>query len=359
MKKRNGIISLWKFIFAVVIVLFHTKAFYTNNNIPVFKYGYIACEFFFIVSGFYFAKSVINEKYNNKIVGKETINFILKKLKVLFPYILITFIIDMIIRIIFLKLNLDTIINSIWNLLLLREIGIKAPLVLWQLWFITSMLISMLIIYPIFKKYKENYIYIASPLIVLFILGYLSKIKVGLDFSYEEWILFTRSGMFRGFAEINIGMIIYLIHTRLKNINYTNVFNIFITILSHLLLIGVLVATTFISRSPRYDYVYLLAIVLAILIMVSEKTLDYKLLSNKFNYYLEKISLPMFITHTLFYDVFMHIKRLSTINPMIRSSLVLLCTIIFSIFLKLIIDMFIKHEVISKIKNRCIIDNRK
>ena len=60
-EKRNGIISLWKFLFAIVIAFFHCSQFYQDIKNPFFPGGYIAVEFFFIVSGFYLAKKGLKE----------------------------------------------------------------------------------------------------------------------------------------------------------------------------------------------------------------------------------------------------------------------------------------------------------
>lgn len=58
--KHNGIISLWKFIFCIVIIGFHLNAIqhYKNTNFG-FLYGSIAVEFFFIVSGYLLAKKAL------------------------------------------------------------------------------------------------------------------------------------------------------------------------------------------------------------------------------------------------------------------------------------------------------------
>ena len=50
-KLHNGEISILKFLFALLILAFHLGGFYDK-----FNYGYIGVEFFFIVSGFFFAK---------------------------------------------------------------------------------------------------------------------------------------------------------------------------------------------------------------------------------------------------------------------------------------------------------------
>ena len=60
-KKHNGIISLWKFIFSLVIMIYHAKIFFPEENIPIFRGGYIGVEFFFLVSGFFLAKKALKD----------------------------------------------------------------------------------------------------------------------------------------------------------------------------------------------------------------------------------------------------------------------------------------------------------
>ena len=77
--KHNGIISLWKFIFAIVIVLFHSNSYFSPEKRLFMSGGYIGVEFFFIVSGFYLAKNIQNEnKSSNNNIGLETIKYIWK-----------------------------------------------------------------------------------------------------------------------------------------------------------------------------------------------------------------------------------------------------------------------------------------
>ncbi|MBR5278787.1 MAG: hypothetical protein IKU23_05945, partial [Clostridia bacterium] len=86
--KRNGTIDLLKFAFTVMVMLYHTGY--------CFKGGYIAVDFFFIVSGFLMAKSMKISVNNGVAAGTDTVNFILRKAKGIFPFYisawLITFI---------------------------------------------------------------------------------------------------------------------------------------------------------------------------------------------------------------------------------------------------------------------------
>lgn len=350
-EKHNGIISVWKFLFALVIAFFHGSQFYGDQRNPFFYGGYIAVEFFFIVSGFYFAKAVLKEEYKKETIGTDTINFMKKKLKSLFPYILIAYIIAIVFRTKYgSPLELNQIANSIWNLLLLREVGFRSILLLPQLWYLTAMLASMFILYPIVKKYKENFILIISPIIIVLGLGYLSYNWLSLDHAYQIWNGFTRTGMLRGMIEINIGMVICVINQRMKNVEYTLLGKIVITILGESLLLIVLVIVNYLDAPKYYDYIMLFFITIAILILVSGKTLEYEILSQKPFYYLEKLSLPIFINHVLFINIIDLVSPLSRIKPINQSILAVICTLLFSIIEQKMIENSKKSEVGKKLK---------
>ena len=299
--KHNGAISLWKFIFCLVIALYHAKPLFPNGEIPFLKGGYIAVEFFFIVSGFFFAKHVLKEEYNKETIGKESFEFIWKKIKSFLPYLILVIPATAIYKwstdSSFTTINL---INSIWNVLLIKQFGFEGPVITGALWYLSVMLMSMFILYPIVKKYKENFIYIASPILAIFILGFLSHFKVSINNYYVDWVGFVFPGTLRGFAELNIGMFMYLVNQRLKDIDYTVFAKLILTLIPHALLIFVLYIISYINKYDHYDYVMFLMIILATQIMLSRKTYDYKLLSNKFTRFLEKISMPVYINHNFF-----------------------------------------------------------
>ncbi len=343
-KKHNGIISLWKFIFCIVIAIFHSKALFPDRTVPIFNSGYIGVEFFFLVSGFYFAKHVLKEKYDKNTIGEETTGFILKKFKHFLPYIIIVVSATALIYLKYYKpFNINKLVNSIWNILLLRQFGFNGPLVIGALWYLPVMLMSMFISYPLVKKYGKNYILIVSPLIAIFGLGYLFKTYGTLDQFHKVWTGLVFTGTIRGFAEINIGMIMYLVKEKLQNIQYTTFAKIILTIMSHGLLLFILLLISMKNTYLRYDYVLLIMIIIAIQIMVSEKTYDFKLLSNKYTSYLEKISMPIFINHQLFISAFEYVPSLNTLSTSLKVAIYISSFLIFSI---------IEYELIEFLKKK-------
>lgn len=68
-KKRNGKIDFLKFIMSLIVITYHFGNAVNYEN-EWFCKGYIAVEFFFIVSGFLFAKSLAKyeESDRDKII---------------------------------------------------------------------------------------------------------------------------------------------------------------------------------------------------------------------------------------------------------------------------------------------------
>ena len=126
-------------------------------------------------------------------------------------------------------------------------------------------------------------------------------------------------------------MILYLINYNLKSVNYTKLFKFILTVLGEILLIIVLLVTTFVTKAYRYDFVMLLMISVAVLIICSEKTFEYKLLSNKFFFYLDKLSMIIYINHIIFIFIVFYLKVFAKLEILNKALLAIAFTIIFSI----------------------------
>lgn len=85
-KGRNSLIELYRFLFAIWVFYYHAHLF--DEHLP-FAHGYLAVEFFFILSGFYLIKSV--EKYNTKPYLSSLGHFLLKRfLPIALPFAIST-----------------------------------------------------------------------------------------------------------------------------------------------------------------------------------------------------------------------------------------------------------------------------
>ena len=298
-KKHNGIISFWKFCFCIMIIIFHTDIFMTDNITSIFsKGGYIAVEFFFLVSGFLMAKSALNKKdeENSEGLVKETFHFIMKKIKNFFPYVLFAEILGIIFQNIYLDMNVYQNVSTIWDLFLLRMTGLKGNFINIPTWYLSSMLLCMMIIYPLLRKYKNNFIYLIGPIIVLFGFGWLNKNYPSFK-SYGTWLGWIYLGTIRAFLNLTLGSILYAICEKLKNINFTKLGKLLITIIEIFGFTLPFFIAHFIDKAYIYDFIVIFILSISIVLAFSEKTLEFKLFNNKFFFWLEKFSFPLFVCH--------------------------------------------------------------
>jgi peptidoglycan/LPS O-acetylase OafA/YrhL len=71
-KPRNNIVELFRFIYSLLVVGYHVQFSYSDEKIDFFENGALAVEFFFLLSGYFLARSL--EK-----LGKDEQTFLLKK----------------------------------------------------------------------------------------------------------------------------------------------------------------------------------------------------------------------------------------------------------------------------------------
>ena len=295
MKKHNGIISLWKFIYSIMIVCTHVGQMTTSNAKYVFEAGSVGVEFFFIVSGYFLGKKALTYRtIQDDELGKETFDFIWKKIKTFFPWMLITYIFSVPAFYFVNHLHKFQIINSIWDILFLKESGIKYYSVMGVTWYISIMLIVMTFLYPLILKYRKNFVYIIAPLIVILVGGYVSH-KYGNIGAPDTWDGFVYKSFWRGLFEISLGVIIYEFVEKIKSIDFTKFAKILLTITEMIGFVSILLIVNIKDAHNKYDFIMILIMAISISISFSEKTYDLKIWNNKVIYFLEKLSLPVFL----------------------------------------------------------------
>lgn len=295
-KGINGTIGLLKFIFAISIAIYHFNL-YSETGGWLFQLGNRATEFFFIASGYLLASKAI-DKSNSKNIFKDDIKYVTKKYLKLLPYILIAYILTFITyNLIGFRYTIGEIISSIWNILPFEMLGIKTNIILIQQWFISALLISILILYPLINKYKDKFIKYISPFIVL-LLGIFMLYKYNGDIGQvRNWTGICCGGLLRGFLEMNFGIIAYFITEKIKKHSFDKKSNIYFTILEIILIISVIILLCL----PFYPYytecIILLAFTTIIILAFSEKTYFYNNMNNKVNTYLGKLSISIFFNN--------------------------------------------------------------
>ena len=352
MKKHNGIISFWKFMFCLMIVAHHGSSFAGAKDYAIYKYGAIGVEFFFLVSGYLFAASVLRKQKENDTnvsLGKETVDFIVKKVKSFLPYAVIAWVTGIIILKAYEGIRILDISTSIFDLFFLRMSGIQSYIINGPDWYISSMLICMAVLYPLVRKYGKKFIYVVTPIIIILLGGYLNQNFGSLRAPTDETIFFYK-GTLRALFELNIGMYAYVMCEKISKFEFSNLGRFILTVME-----GVFFALPFIINQlwdypTSYDYVVVLLLTIAIIISFTGQTLLYNTFNNKFIYYLEKLSLPIYLYHML---VRSFIRRSSIFygwNYMQKNLALIIISIVVSIIIMTIVEAVRKKKIFEKLK---------
>ncbi|MBQ6164161.1 MAG: acyltransferase family protein [Clostridia bacterium] len=216
--KRNGEIDFWKFVASIYIVLFHSRAFY---NPDLFR-GAMALpvEFFFVVSGFFFASSVYRDQreFNSRTIGQETVGFIWHKIKGFLYYFLFGFGFSLI-AVVYrygpaYLFTLERIKNIVFEFFLINTLTSTSSSIIPADWYLSTMLTAMFFLYPLFRCKKDIFSAYIAPLVGIGGLGYL-MFKYGVIAAGADGV-FPSKGLIRAIVSICLGVAAYRVSEELK-----------------------------------------------------------------------------------------------------------------------------------------------
>lgn len=304
MKKKhyNPETDFLKFFFAVIIAVFHSKKIFGYT--PILPYAYTSTEFFFLVSGYFMANSAL--KCPSENLGKNSVAFIKKKIKVFYPYMLAAFLLSFAVKQLSLGHTFKEAIvelgGSLPEILLIKLTGVKAvSMSNGPSWYLSAMILSMAVLFPLAVKFKENFTHIVAPVGSLAIYAYLSQTTGSLNHA-EEWLGYTTFGVLRAVAGLLLGCVCYEIVRAVneKNITLTK----FGKVVLSLFQLGALGGLLFLMQKSRdfgpswkLDYIEVILMFAVVTIMFTEKTGIAALMPEKLCRFLGKYSLPIYLVN--------------------------------------------------------------
>ncbi len=259
-KKRNGAIDFWRFVFAAILVVFHSSMMDIalihpgEDYIFPFQLGSLAVEFFLLTSGFLFAKSMNKKRENDLFSWKNTWTFMKGKVMSFYPAYLIclvlTFIVLNVTRYLChvepytadlskaesIKAALINFGRMLYEATLLRNFGLDFERLLDQAWYLSAMLLVLLLLYPLYAKNKRRFEHFIAPVIAVALLGFLflhgqSLLNPSKKYELFYKYAFTYKGNVRAMAEICLGVVCYRICEWLKKIDFTKLGKILLAVL--------------------------------------------------------------------------------------------------------------------------------
>ena len=301
-KKYNGELDFWKFAFCLAILFFHIGETFAGKNYFM-KSGKFAVEMFFIVSGYFMCISAkkAEEKYSDISLGRETAGFIISKVKRILPVYLYCYAVGVVVW--FFKTGVGiydhgglaklflAVVKMLPNFLLISMSGIGGTQVMGLTWYISAMLIAMLAVYPLLRKYKDSYTMIIAPLMALLIAGYFYKVAGYKGFKSMDGIICH--GILRALIGINIGCVVYVLTEHMKQIDYSKAKKVWLAV-------GELISYAIVfyllsGNDGKCVYYTNLLLIPAIAIAASKQSAISTLFDNKLSKFLGSMSLYIYL----------------------------------------------------------------
>lgn len=229
-KSKNGRVELLRFIFAIMILLFHIqkrfgKVALGTSGFYLFNHGYIGVEFFFLVSGYLLAAGCYSKREKTlELLGSETAGMIWKKIKNIFPYHLFAMILTIAVNAYFLEktaaARFDYVLKSWASVFFVQIFGFDSSWANKLTWYLDVWLVVTFIFYPLIRKNYDIFVKVVCPVFALFVLGYL-------DYTYgkladiDVWTGHFYKCFLRGAAEMALGCSAYSLTRRLNKIDFS------------------------------------------------------------------------------------------------------------------------------------------
>ena len=314
MIKRNGKIELLRFIFCAYVFLFHINKHFFDSKLGIgsffefFRHGNMGVEFFFILSGFLLAKSAckpIND-YGGYSLGSDTVSFMKRKILAVFPAHTVAYIITFVShcalhKILSIPGIISLMVRALPGFLFMNKVGIKFEAIISVEWYISSMLICMLIIYPLCRKYGKTFTNVIAPIAGILILGYLFH-RYGGTGTASVWTGFTFKTNLRAFSLICLGTTCYSVCNRISKMSFTRFDRILLTVFEF----GCFFATLIYICSDintKYSAIIIMCMLAEVTLIFSGITFGNKLFTNKFTVFLGKLSLPFYLSQIFTFNI--------------------------------------------------------
>lgn len=228
---RNGLLELYRFLFSMWVVYYH--GFFVFKN-QWFSHGYIAVEFFFILSGFYFIKSM------NKFDGQSLIPSIGKMLWKRTK-----------------SLGLALVVGLIF--VFWFDIAVKQISILGYLWYIPCMFLAFIVLFIVKRLIKNDKWFMALLAFFIVISYVLLYIPI-----LEGW------GIFRALGGVSLGVLISYIpkfNLKVKKFDF-----------NWIIVFVVLGLVVYLAYMPKPDFVseYILIFLLMPVLIYFSSTLTVK-----------------------------------------------------------------------------------
>ncbi len=190
-------------------------------------------------------------------------------------------------------------------------------------WYLSAMLLGMLLMYPFIRKYTDNFLKLVAPILAIFMLGWLSNV-IGSSKPCLEFRDGVCLGIVRAVAEMSVGCIVFTVSQALTKLAKKRLFSILLTFAEITSYIGAALIMINCYRTYR-DFIFIFLIAMGLTISFSGHSYLNTITARLPIKWASKFSLAVYLTHMVW------ISALQRINIPISYSAQMLIVFILSI----------------------------
>ncbi len=315
-KKRNGTLEFMRFVFCLAILFFHIGKMTLGGvslkdgiHFGFFPHGAMGVEFFFILTGVFLAHSAEKQSLQSKrsAIPLDTLRYFWKKYITTFPQHIVAFAVLFGVTVL---IHQGSAAWSAWNrfvdaipsLFLIQMTGVMGSPLNHIEWYLSAMLIAILIIYPLCRLHFKIFTRYIAPVIsvALFVwmcCEYPSLTGVTRQMHITD-DLFIFKGIIRAVAEITLGTFVYSLG-KYGLAPLTGKIGrparIVLTVVEWAMYIAAVVITL-LTLPYGWEYGALAVIFVGVTLSYSGLTLSGELFDNNVSYFLGRITLAVYLS---------------------------------------------------------------
>ena len=303
-KKRVSAVEFWRFVFTVMVSLYHMELFFVKKSL--FPSGSGAVEFFFVLAGFLLALGAEGRHRHRdgaaatpKEAADRALSYAKNKLKAIVPVVLCWLVLHLLVApgLADFKSKLDFLMNAEWEALLMvgTPMGFNnglAPNI--PMWFLTSLIVAGYVYTYLMERHFDLMRFLAPVIGVLGITFFALKTTTVLDHNIA--VGFMTAGTVKAFSEMALGIGLFFLYARLRERSpklwmrlLLQIVELYVIFRLFSLIIGQSVGLANYKRT-----LYIMALILFAFLRVPPLTIA---LDNPFSCLLGKITLAMYICH--------------------------------------------------------------
>lgn len=303
------------------------------------KLCYIAVDFFFILSGFFFAKTLTIETSVYK--------FMQHKFYRLWPVLAFTVVINICYLLYGFRYSVNNFSDIILTLFFLNDVGLSNNST-GPAWFVSVLFFSLVFYFILYKNSRRLTTTFSSANIITFVLIFFcygcitQKYNGNLDL-YKQY-----GSILRGVAGLGVGIFLYNFYaTHFPKISISAKAFILYSCFELLLLSWILYTMLFCPKNWLNNYIFIIAFCALISLFLLKQGLLSQVLNNKFSTVLGRYSYSIFLTHELVLFYISGAKLVS--DDFIKNNLFILLGVIYFAVILLAIAVY---HIIENPKNK-------